>query len=603
MRRPGPHRPSGVASLLQQAGAAHANALLAEAERLYRLVLEGEPANFDAHHMLGIIALQTGRAEEGVALIRKATALSPRSAQAQANLANALVCVQRAEEALRHYRRALELDPRSAVILANQGSALQLLDRHSEAAVSFARLLQLSPQFDFALGSRFRSLRHSCDWREFEVLCDELIAAVHAGRRADRPFSFLSVSDSVARQRDCARIYATYLCPAQPKALWQGERYGHERLRVAYLSADFRDHVVSYMMAPVFERHDARRFEVIGASLRGDDGSPIARRVKSSFGRIIDLVPLADQQAAELLRTLEIDVAVDLTGFTQGCRPGILARRPAPVHVGLLGFPATMGVPYLDYIVADDFTIPPELERGYAEKIARLPGCFQPNDERHSARALRPLTRAEAGLPDSELVLCSFNNSYKLNPRCFTVWMRIMQRAPGSVLWLVADSAGVREHLRSEAATRGIAPERLVFAPRAPYAEHLARLGLADLFLDTLPFNAGATAGDALWAGVPLLTCAGEAFAARMAGSLLRSLGLPELITCSDTEYEERAIDLANNPAKLAALRSKLAAARSSASLFDSGRYCRQLEAAYLAMSARAARGEPPASFSVAPQE
>jgi protein O-GlcNAc transferase len=593
---------SGVTTFLQQAGAAQAKGLLAEAERLYRSVLEREPANFDAHHMLGIIALQTGRAEEGVALIRKATALNPRSAHAQVNFANALVYVQRTEEALRHYERALELDPRSAVILANQGSALQLLDRHSEAANSFARLLQLSPRFDFALGSRFRSLRHSCDWREFEMLRDEVIAAVQAGRRADRPFSFLSVSDSVARQGDCARTYATYLCPAQLPALWQGERYSHERLRVAYLSADFRDHVVSYMMAPVFEHHDPHRFEVIGASLRGDD-SPIARRLRSSLGRFVDLAPLADQQAAELLRTLEIDVAVDLTGFTQGCRPGILARRPAPVQVSLLGFPATMGVPYMDYIIADDFTIPPELESGYAEKIARLPGCFQPNDERHSARAVTSPTRAEAGLPESGLVLCSFNNSYKLNPRCFTVWMRIMQRAPGSVLWLAADSAGVREHLRSEATACGIDPERLVFARRVPYAEHLARLGLADLFLDTLPFNAGATAGDALWAGVPLLTRAGEAFAARMAGSLLRSLALPELITRSDTEYEERAIELADNPAKLAELRSRLAAARAGTALFDSGRYCRQLEAAYLTMSACATAGSPPASFSITPPQ
>jgi protein O-GlcNAc transferase len=583
---------AGVAALLQQAGAAHAKGLLAEAEQLCRSVVQRQPANFDAHHMLGIIALQAGRPDEGVAHIRRATTLSPRNAQAQTNLANALVYVQRTEEALRHYARALELDPRSAVILTNQGSALQLLDRHAEAADSFARLLQLSPQFDFALGSRFRSLRHSCDWREFEPLRAEVIAAVQAGRRADRPFAFLSVSDSTARQHDCARIYAEYLCPTALPALWRGERYSHDRLRVAYLSADFRDHVVSYMMAPVLEHHDAHRFEVIGVSLRGDDDSPIARRIKSSFGRFIDLAPLTDSQAAELLRTLEIDIGVDLTGFTQGCRPGIFARRPAPVHVSLLGFPATMGVPYMDYIVADDFTIPPQLEAGYSERIARLPGCFQPNDERHSVRAVTQPTRAQVGLPASGLVLCSFNNSYKLNPRGFAIWMRVMERTPGSVLWLVADNTGVREHLRSEAAARGIAPGRLVFAPRLPYAEHL----------DSLPFNAGATAGDALWAGVPLLSCAGEAFAARMAGSLLRALGLPELVAFSDTEYEQRAIELAGNPHRLGELRARLAAALGDASLRDSDRYCRQLEAAYLTMSERAGRGEPPAGFSVAPQ-
>ena len=600
LRVPQRGTPHGVAALLQQAGAAHAQGLLAEAERLYRSVLEREPRNFEAQHMLGIIALQSGRWDEGVALMRKATELSPRNAGAQANLANALVQVQRADEALQHFARALELDPRSAVILANQGSTLQLLDRHAEAADSFARLLELAPQFDFALGSRFRSLRHACDWRNFEALRDEVIAAVGAGRRADRPFSFLSVSDSIARQRDCAHTYATYLCPATPPPLWRGERYSHERRRIAYLSADFRDHVVCYMMAPVFEHHDAARFEVIGVSVRADDDSPIARRVKGSLAQFVDVSALSDQAAAEALRKLEIDIAVDLTGFTQGCRPGILARRPVPVQLSLLGFPATMGVPYIDYIVADDFTIPPELEAGYAENVVRLPGCFQPNDERRTARAAHPPTRAEAGLPGTGLVLCSFNNSYKLNPRGFGIWMRVMRASPDSVLWLVAEGP-VREQLRTAAAAHGISPERLVFAPRVPYAAHLARLHLADLFLDTLPFNAGATASDALWAGVPLLTCAGEAFAARMAGSLLRSLDLPELVTFSESEYERRAIGLATDTQRLQGLRARLAASLGRASYFDSGHYCRKLEAAYLGMSARVGRGEPPASLSIAP--
>jgi len=596
-RPPAPRR--DVAALLQQAGATHARGLLAEAEQLYRSALEREPGSFEAHHMLGIIALQTSRPDEGVALIRKATMLSPRNAAAQANLANALVHAQRTQEALRHFARALELDPRSAPILANQGSALQLLERHPEAAESFTRLLEVAPQFDFAPGSRFRSLRHACDWRGFEPLRAGIIAAVHAGRRADRPFSFLSVSDSTARQRDCAATYASYLCPAQLPPLWRGERYAHQRLRVAYLSADFRDHVVSYMLAPVLERHDARSFEVIGVALRGSDDSPIAHRIKGALAELIDASALSDQHVAELLHRREIDVAVDLTGFTQGCRPGVLARRPAPAQASLLGFPASMGVPWIDYLVADDFTIPPELEAGYTEKIARLPGCFQPNDARHSARHVTPATRADAGLPAAGLVLCCFNNSYKLSPGFFSIWMRLMRQVPDSVLWLLADSPVVSEHLRSEAAARGVSPERLVFAARVPYATHLARLRLADLFLDTLPFNAGATASDALWAGVPLLTCAGEAFAARMAGSLLRSLALAELVTCSEAEYERRALEIIGQPWKLREIRARLSAGLGAAGLFDSGRYCRGLEAAYLEMSARAAHGEPPASFSV----
>ena len=494
--------------------------------------------------------------------------------------------------------RPLVQDPIFAGVLHNRGNALQSLGRHDDAAETFRLLLEVAPGFDFALGLCFHSRRQGYDWRDFEHFTELIRTGIIAGRRVDRPFSFLSVADSAAQQSRCAQIYAAQLCPTAPAPLWRRERYDHQRIRVAYVSADFRDHVVARFMAPLYERHDRQRFEVTGVALAAQDDSDIIARNKASLDQFIDASASSDQDLARRLRDLEIDVAVDLTGFTQGCRPGVFAR---PVQVNFLGFPASMGVPWMDYIVADDFVVPPASEHLYAEKIARLPHCFQPNDPRGLWAEESPAqTRASVGLPDEGTVLCAFSNHYKLNPTIFAVWMRVLSAAPGSVLWLLGGSARAQQRLCQEAAGHGIAPERLIFAACVSYAQHLARLRLADLFLDTLPFNAGATASDALRAGVPLLTCTGESFAARMAGSLLRSIGMPEMITGTLAEYEGRATALAVDRALLQRLRQRLADNLGSAPLFDGAHYCRHLEAAYSHMLERAQRGEAPASFTVA---
>ncbi|HEY2201235.1 MAG TPA: tetratricopeptide repeat protein, partial [Solirubrobacteraceae bacterium] len=370
---------SRAGSLLQQAVAARAQGLLERAAELCRAALELEPTSLDASQMLGVIALQSGRADEAVETFRRAADLNPDRPHAHANLGTALLYLRRPEEALRHYDRALALDPGFAAVLANQGNALRSLKRHSEAAEAFRRLQEVAPDFDFAHGSRFGALRDCCDWRDYALLLEQMAGGIRAGARVERPFSLLSVSDSLALQRECARLYAAYLCPTIEPPLWTGGRYGHERIRVAYLSADFRDHVVSYVMAPVYERHDRERFHTIGISLATEDDSDIVRRSRRALGEFVSVASLSDQAAAELVRRLEVDIAVDLMGFTEGCRPGIFARRPAPVHVSLLGFPGTLGVPYMDYVVADDFVVPDSLETGYAEKVVRLPDCFQPS--------------------------------------------------------------------------------------------------------------------------------------------------------------------------------------------------------------------------------
>jgi predicted O-linked N-acetylglucosamine transferase (SPINDLY family) len=299
------------------------------------------------------------------------------------------------------------------------------------------------------------------------------------------------------------------------------------------------------------------------------------------------------------MRELEIDIAVDLMGYTHKARPAIFAHRAAPVQVNYLGYPGTMGAPFIDYILADEFVIPPASRRYYSEQVVYLPGCFQANDDRC---VIGPkLTRAQAGLPEHGLVFCCINNNYKLSPPLFEIWMRLLHQVPDSVLWLLADRESTQANLRREARARGVDADRLVFAARMPYAQHLGRLGLADLFLDTLPYNAGATASDALRTGVPVLTCSGEAFAARMAGSLLKSVGLPDLITHSLDDYERKALELAREPRALHAVRARLSENLPRAALFDTSRFCRHLEAAYLAMHERSLRGEKPASFSVTP--
>ena len=590
---------SGTPSALQRAVALHSQGKLDEAQELYRAVLRHRPMDFDALHMLGVIALQSGQPEQAVSLIARALPMRPDHAQAHANMGSACLLTGKMALALRHYDRAIAIDPRFAGAHNNRGNALEQLGRHHEAAEAYGHLLALAPGADFAAGNRFHALRNICAWSGYSDTADALKSAVDAGGRADRPFSFLSVSDSGASQLRCARQYALSQGFATAAMQPPGAR-GHERIRVAYLSADFREHVVAYVMAGIYESHDATRFDTVGVALAAPDESEILLRNKASLGDFVDVSGMSDAEAAAILRGMEIDIVVDLAGFTQGCRPGILARRPAVVQINMLGFPGTMGVPYIDYIVGDDFVIPESSQAAYAEQVIRLPDTFQATDSRRST--LSPIvspSRAQLQLPESGIVLCSFNNAYKFNPATFDVWARVMRQVRDSVLWLLAGDPRTQERLRAEAETRGIESQRLVFAPRMPYAEHLARLTQADLFLDTLPFNAGATASDALWAGVPVLTCAGEAFAARMAGSLLHAIGLPELVTSDMAGYERCAVELASDPSRLAALKHRLAANRHTYPLFNTRGYCRNLEAAYTHIWQLAERGAQPASFRV----
>jgi predicted O-linked N-acetylglucosamine transferase (SPINDLY family) len=380
--------------------------------------------------------------------------------------------------------------------------------------------------------------------------------------------------------------------------LWQGERYAHDRIRIAYLSADFRPHPVAFLIAGVFEHHDKSRFETTGLSFGPASDSDIRKRMASAFDHFIDVRNESDFDIATRMRRMEIDIAIDLTGFCEHGRTEILAFRPAPVQVSYLGFPGTTGADFVDYIIADSTIIPKDHAQHFSEKVVYLPDSYQANDRKRRVAPRAP-SRREAGLPDDGTVFCAFNNAYKITPPIFDLWMGLLKEVEGSVLWLLGDNPGAIRNLALAAEARGVPARRLIFAHRVAPDEHLARFGLADLFLDTLPYNAHTTASDALWTGVPVVTCMGEAFAGRVAASLLKAAGLPELITGSLEDYGALALKLGRDRDGLKGLKEKLALTRLSCPLFDTARTTRHLEAAYAEMWRRQLQGQAPLGFTI----
>ena len=623
----------GLTALLQQALAHQQRGELAAAERSYREALALAPADFNALHMLGVVKLQqhehvaavtlieravavsggdaaahsnlglalqgAGRHEAALAAIERAIALRPDFAEALCNRGLLLQALGRRGEAIADFERALALEPTRAELLSNLGNAQIEQRRYEDAAATFGRLCALSPGYDWADGYLLLARRHACDWAGTDALIARVEARIARGERAITPFAFLAVSDDPALQLACARIHQA-AAGARPPPLWRGERYRHDRIRLAYLAADFHDHPVAYLIAELLERHDRDRFEVSAVSYGPPDDGPMRRRLVAAFESFVDVRGRADDEVARMLREREIDIAVDLTGLTHGGRPGILARRPAPVQVNWLGYPGTFGSGVHDYVLADRHVIPPGDERFYDEAVVRLPDTYWVIDTTRAISAAVP-TRAEAGLPEAGFVFCCFNNSQKIGPATFASWMRLLDAVPGSALWLLEDNAAASRNLRREAEARGVAASRVAFAPRVPQPAHLARHRLADLFLDTLPYNAHTTASDALWTGLPVVTCTGRAFPSRVAQSQLVAAGLPELVTTSVDDYEALALRLARSPGELAAVRRKLALAHSQAALFDTDRFRRSFEAALTTMWERQQRGAPAAAFDVAP--
>jgi len=571
-----------------------------EAVASYDKSIALSPGHALAHNNRGIALSQLSRHPEAIESFDRAIAHRAGDAQAFLNRGNALQELARFEAAVASYDAAIAHAPDCAQAYNNRGNALSQLQQLGPALASYERARQLDPHLNFLPGHCWHTRMRLCDWSRFEPDTADLTASINADRAACLPLTALAVSDSARLHGQAARIFVREECPPSSTPMLFSSRRRHDRIRVGYFSADFRMHPVALLLAKMIELLDRSRFEVIAFSFGPDTQDAMQRRLRGSFDRFLDVRDRSAADIAQLARDLEIDIAVDLGGFTTGARPQIFARRAAPIQVGFLGYSGTTAAPYMDYLIADTTTVPEAMRPFYSERIVYLPHSFMVNDSRRPLAAHAP-TRVQAGLPPSGFVFCCFNACYKITPPMFDVWMRILGRVPGSVLWLAVDNAEAAAHLREAAVSRGVAAERLVFAPRMPsQAEHLSRIALADLFLDTLPYNAHATAADALWAGLPLLTCAGEAFASRVSASLLSAIGLPELIATTRQQYEARAIELATDGATLAAIRRKLAANRCTTPLFDTRLFTTHMEMALSAVHERHWAGQPPADFHIA---
>lgn len=541
---------------------------------------------------------QLWRLDEALASYDRALALRPGYAQAQGNRGNLLSKLKRHEDALAAYEEVVAGKP-DADAYFNRGNVLTALRRYEDAAASYERALALDPRDGNALAALANTRLALCEWRGASELGRRLVDLVRDGAAPIGPFALLGHGDDPALLLQCARNFVARQIPLPPRPLAARASADRDRIRVAYVSADFRAHVMAYQLAELFELHDRQRFEVIGLALGGDDRSHVRARLAAGFDRFIDVGPRSDREIARLMRDLEVDIAVDLMGHTLDARLGIFAHRPAPIQVGYLGYAGTTGADFIDYIIADPMVLPADQEPFFTERIVQLPECFFVNDSKRAVAGSVP-SRRDAELPDQAFVFACFNNPAKITPAMFDIWMRLLRSSAGSVLWLAAGNLTVQGNLRREAEARGVNAGRLVFARRVPeMADHLARLALADLFLDTLPYNAHATASDALWAGLPVLTCAGKTFSARVASSLVTAAGLPELATESLTDYEALASRLAADASLLGSLRVRLVQGRRSCPLFDTERFCRHLESAYATMWQRYRQGEPAGGFRV----
>ena len=432
-----------------------------------------------------------------------------------------------------------------------------------------------------------------CDWSNLETQVAQLSYKIDLAEKASDPFTLLAATNSPQLQRKAAEIYALAKYPPDNVLPKIAKRQRHDKIRIAYVSSNFRPHPMSYLVAGCIEAHNRNCFDAIAISLQPESPSEIGQRMKRAFNKFIDVSGMNDQAVVQLMRELEVDIAIDLMGYTKDSRTNVFTQRAAPVQVSYMGFPGTMGAEYIDYVIADRIVIPVEDPLFISEKIVLMPDTYWVTD-RKLAIAQRTPTCTDAGLPEDAFVFCCFNNNYKITPEVFDCWMKILKQVAGSVLWLFADNAKAASNLRKEAEIRGVHPERLVFAKRTSLPDHLARHRLADLFLDTLPYNAHTTASDALWAGLPVLTRIGETFAGRVAASLLNAIGLTELITSTPQAYEALAIELAANPEKLAAIKRKLATNRLTTPLFDTQLFTRHIEAAYTAMYERYQADLPP---------
>jgi predicted O-linked N-acetylglucosamine transferase (SPINDLY family) len=595
---------------------------LALMEKAVRLGPDSVPALFN-HAML---LFELGRGEEALAQFARVIQLQPGNAMAHARAGQVLQAAGRPGEALAHYNEAVALKPDFASVIGFRGLLNRQMGHEAEALADFDRTLALDPgnapilaargylrwdrlrqlepalndlkraaardpNADYALGDLMHMKMLAADWQDFDQAMAAIDAGMGQGKSIIRPFAYLALSKSPADLYRATVAYAAANFPLQPP-LWRGPFRRKSRIRVGYVCGHFNRHALSYLAAGLYERHDRKDFEIVAFDSGRDDGSAIRARLIQAFDRFIPIAALHDEEAARRVLAEEIDILVNVDGLSGHIRQGVFARRPAPVQVNWLGYPGTLGASYMDYIIADAVVAPDSEARWYAEKLVTLPHAYQVNDGRRPI-ASKPQSRPGHGLPEKGFVFCNFNQSYKLLPDVFDCWMRLMKEVEGSVLWLLQADPLFHANLSKQAEARGVSGDRLIAAPIIEQEEHLARLRLADLFLDTMPYNAHTTCSDALWAGLPILTCRGTTFPGRVAASLLTAMDMPELIAANMNDYEQRALNLARDPVQLRGIRQKIAANRAKSPLFDTDLYRRHLESAYRIMMEQVGQPRP----------
>lgn len=561
-----------------------------EAQAVFDKACSIEPNNHILLNSKALLLQDLKRFDEALASYDKAISFKGDYAEAYNNRAIMLQDLKRFDEALASYDKAIRFKADYAEAHSNKGIALQALNDWSGAINSYENALSTNPDLAFLRGSLVHAKAQVCDWGNFDEDVSSLIDDIISGKCVVHTFALLALKDSPTEHLKCAEIYAKkqeFSIGSMPPVVRRS------KIKVGYVSSDFRNHPMPQVIGEIIKRHNRNQFAIFGFSLLPDDGSMLRAKIKSSFDEFYDCHSLNDSQVHELIREKEIDVLIDLNGYTTHCRTEIFAGRPAPIQVSYIGYVGTMGVPFIDYIIGDRIVFPKNAAEFYSEKLVRMPNSYYSRD-RSLAPSSAPQKRSDHSLRDDQFVFCCFNAAYKILPSVFDCWMRILKSVDGSVLWLLEGNAIAVVNLKREAEARRVSSDRIIFAPKMSLPEHLARHQCADLFLDTLPYNAHTTASDALWLGLPVLTCLGEAFAGRVAASLLNAVGLPELVTHSEAEYETVAIRLAKSPNELAALRQRLVQNKLSSKLFDTPLYVKHLEAAFEEMYERYHSGLPP---------
>jgi protein O-GlcNAc transferase len=566
---------------------------LSEVVEQSKALLEQYPDAFIVWNLLGAAQKDLGRMDEAIVAYNNAITLQPAYADTYNNMGVTLKAQGKLEEAIAAYARALSIKPDYAEALFNMGHTLKAQGKLDEAIAAYNKAHLFKPDYAEAIGNSLHQMAHICDWSAIDA-CSSHVKELAIIGRSVAPFNFLSLEDAPERHRLRSELYARGRYPQRSLPVVSKPSKKPERLRIGYFSADFYNHATMNLMAQVFAVHDKSNFEIFAFSYGPDTQDKMHKKLISDVDVFHDVREMNDMQIVDLARSENLNIAIDLKGFTQATRLEPFAYGLAPIQISYLGYPGTLGTDFIDYIVADPVLIPDNKRQYYAEQIIYLPNTYQPTD---NTRVIsdKVMTREDMGLPNEGFVFCCFNASYKINRKEFDIWMRLLGKVEDSVLWLIQSNKWAEQNLKREAEARGISAERLIFAKKVPQDKHIARQKLADLFLDTFNVNAHTTTSDALWAGLPVLTKLGEGFAARVAASLLTAIGLPELITESEEAYEALALALATDPNELAKIKSKLEANRLTQPLFDSETYTRHLETGYQMAYDRYFNGHSPA--------